>query len=363
MHPGDLWSLVTPVSDKAHWYDNRSHSNAATARRLQNVLMCPSTKTLSEVATKYRPDYLVTQHHIKMAKDMFGPNLGSLKGKTAQRKVKHVRSQVDPVPKGILAKHSNVTLAMDIMFINKQAFFITFSRTICFRIIHTLSDRQVDTIRMALKGVSRVYQHWGFLMTLIHADSEFKPIHEYFPQLQTADANDHIPEIEQYIRSVKDRVRSSYRMLPFSHVPRIILTHLVRNVIFWMNAFPSVQGRLRDNSLRYIMTGRPITYKAHVPCEFRQYPQTHEEHDNSMDKWMMGAICLGLTGNQLGGHYFMSLLTRSVIKCSRWTELPMPSDVIQRVNSMGTQQGMPRELVFRDHYAKEILDGLDDVGE
>ena len=42
-------------------------------------------------------DCLVTQHDIKVAKDMFGPNLGSLKGKTNWRKVKHVRSQVDPV--------------------------------------------------------------------------------------------------------------------------------------------------------------------------------------------------------------------------------------------------------------------------
>ena len=125
-------------------------------------------------------------------------------------------------------------------------------------------------------------------------------------------------------------------MLPFSHVPWIILIHLVRNAIFWMNAFPSTQGGLGHYSLQYIMTGCPITYKAHVWCEFGQYAQTHEEHNNSMDEWTMGAICLGPTGNQSGGHYFMSLPTRSVIRCSRWTELPMPSDIIKRVNSMGT---------------------------
>ena len=38
----------------------------------------------------------------------------------------------------------------------------------------------------------------------------------------------------------------------------------------------------------------------------------------------------------------------------------MPSDVIHRVNSMGTQQGMPRKLVFRDRHAKEKPDGLHD---
>ena len=325
--------------------------------------MHPSTKTLYERTTKYMPDCLVSQHHIEVAKHMFGPNLGSLKGKTTERKVKHVRSQVDPVPKQVLAEHCNVTLTVDIMFVNKQGFFITFSRTIFLGTIHALSNRQVDTITTALMGVSRVYQHQSFSITLIHADSEFEPIHEYLPQLQTADADDHVQEIEQYIRSMKYRVRSSYRMLPFSHVPQIILTHFVRNVIFWMNAFPSTQGGLGDNSSRYIMMGHPITYKAHVWCEIGQYTQTHEEHDQSMDEWTTGAICLGPTGNQSGGHYFMSLSTGSVIKRSRGTELPIPSDMIKRVNSMGTRQGIPRKLVFGDRHAKEIPDGLDDMGE
>ena len=127
-----------------------------------------------------------------------------------------------------------------------------------------------------------------------------------------------------------------------------------------MNAFPSTQGGLGDYLPQYIMTGWPITYKAHMWCEFGQYTQTHEEHDNSMDEQTTGVICLGPTGNQSGGHYFMSLSTRSVIRHSRWTELPMPSDIIHRVNSMGTQQGMPRKLVFGGHHAKEISDGLDD---
>ena len=94
-----------------------------------------------------------------------------------------------------------------------------------------------------------------------------------------------------------------------------------------MNAFPSTQGGLGDYSPQYIMTGWPITYKAHMWCEFGQYTQTHEEHDNSMDEQTTGVICLGPTGNQSGGHYFMSLSTRSVIRHSRWTELPIVGSV------------------------------------
>ena len=35
----------------------------------------------------------------------------------------------------------------------------------------------------------------------------------------------------------------------------------------------------------------------------------HEEHDSGMYDQMIRAICLGPTGNQQGGHYFMSLAT------------------------------------------------------
>ena len=57
-----------------------------------------------------------------------------------------------------------------------------------------MSNRQVDTITTALKAVLQVYHHRGFSITSIHTDSEFEPICEEYPQLQTADADDHVPE-------------------------------------------------------------------------------------------------------------------------------------------------------------------------
>ena len=138
---------------------------------------------------------------------------------------------------------------------------------------------------MALKGVSWVYQHRGFSITLIHADSEFEPLCKYFPQLQTADADDHVPGIEWYIRSMKDRVRSGFWMLPFSHVPWIILTHLDRNVVFWVNAFPSMQGGLGDNLLQYIMVGDPL-HTRHM-CSV-SLDNTLKHMKNTTIVWMSG---------------------------------------------------------------------------
>ena len=54
--------------------------------------------------------------------------------------------------------------------------------------------------------------------------------------------NKHQPDVERQIRSIKDRTRSTYTMLPFRHIPRVMLIHLVRNAVLWMNALPADDG-------------------------------------------------------------------------------------------------------------------------
>ena len=55
------------------------------------------------------------------------------------------------------------------------------------------------------------------------------------------------------------------------------------------------------------MTGQTLSFQRHARLELGVYVQTHEEHDNSMGPRTLGAICLGPTGNQQGGHWFLSL--------------------------------------------------------
>jgi len=52
----------------------------------------------------------------------------------------------------------------------------------------------------------------------------------------------------------------------------------------------------------------------------------HEKHNNSMDSRTSRAIALGPSGNEQGGHYFLSLHTGKMILRNNWTVLPMPND-------------------------------------
>ena len=131
-------------------------------------------------------------------------------------------------------------------------------------------------------------------MTECKADMEFEPVQNLFQgtTFNLCAEDEHIPEIERYIRTVKDRSRSGYNSLPFERIPRL------------------VEDGISDTLLpRYLITGQHRDYRKHVRLEFGAYVQTHEKHTNGMERRTCGAICLGPTGNEQGGHYFMSLAT------------------------------------------------------
>jgi hypothetical protein len=156
-------------------------------------------------------------------------------------------------------------------------------------------------------------------MTAILGNNQFEALRQRYPSLNTCAAEKHVPEIEHYIRTVKDRSQSTYQMLLFRHLPRIFLIHLFKNAVFWLNAFPHEDGASQKYSPRYIMTGQQLTFVNFAVIEFGAYAQTHEEHTNDMSQHTMG--CIWPTGNRQGAHWFMSLSSGRRMVQYRWTDL------------------------------------------
>jgi hypothetical protein len=117
-----MWSMLATVSDKSMSYTKRAYERAMMARKLQNIIMRPSSRKYKDVIVDYLRDCPVTKADIRAAEDIFGPNLGSLKGKTVRRSNERVVAGMDPVPEEVLQLHDRITLAIDIMFVNKIPF-------------------------------------------------------------------------------------------------------------------------------------------------------------------------------------------------------------------------------------------------
>ncbi|MDA3875508.1 MAG: reverse transcriptase domain-containing protein [Halothiobacillus sp.] len=347
-------------------YTRRQVQQADLARKIQNIIGRPGQRTMMDIATKHLlPNLPIDASDVAIAEDIYGSNLGSLKGKTPRRNNTHISTGISSVPPDILAAHRDVTLAIDIMFVNKIPFLITISRNIKFGTVERLINRQVSSIKRAIQTTIAQYHSRGFQVATILADPEFESLQGELPniQLHCCGANEHVPEAERFIRTLKDRARSCYNMLPFTHIPSLILVYLIRNAVFWLNSFPYSDGVSSTLSPRYLVTGRQINFERHVRTEFGAYVQTHEEHNNAMTARTTGAICLGPTGSVHGTHYFLNLSTGARITRHRWTDLPMPQDVINRVSQLGQAQRMPPTLTFGDRHGLEIFDAPDDIDD
>jgi hypothetical protein len=157
------------------------------------------------------------------AEDIFGPNLGSLKGKTVRRKNAHVPSLVADVPYQIIRAHRDVTLCFDIMFVNRIAFLVTVSRNIRFGTTERLASRNANVVARALVAVTKFYRQRGFRVKECHGDGEFEHLRadlaDVHAQLNITSENEHVPEVERYIRTIKERARAVYNTVPFQRLP------------------------------------------------------------------------------------------------------------------------------------------------
>ena len=100
--------------------------------------------------------------------------------------------------------------------------------------------------------------------------------------LNTHAENEHISKVERFIRTIKDSTRSTYRMLFFNMVPKLIVIRLAQNVVFWLKAFPMLDSISSKYSPRSLIIGFEVTYSKHIVIKFGTYAQTHEDHSNNM---------------------------------------------------------------------------------
>jgi hypothetical protein len=130
-----------------------------------------------------------------------------------------------------------------------------------------------------------------------------------------------------------------------------MLIDLVYSTTIWLNAFPPKDGVSSHLSPRNIITGITFDYDKHCRAQFGSYVQTHEEPatpSTMQEARTLGAICLGPTGNIQGSYKFLNLRTGQRITRQKWTDLPMPQEVIDRVNELGKANGQPELLTFYD---------------
>ena len=168
--------------------------------------------------------------------------------------------------------------------------------------------------------------------------------------------NEHVGDIETFIRTVKEWMRAIYNTLPFHKVPARLVVEMAKACVFWLNSLPPHSSFRIELSPRTIITGQKLDFKQHCHFQIGEYVQTQEEHDNSMSSQTVGALALHPTGNAQGGFYFMSLSTSQVLNQLRAMALPMPDHVVDQVHCMARQQKVNPGLLFGNRSMSSLND-------
>jgi hypothetical protein len=346
--------LVQTVKENESLFTQRQVAMAKEAQCLYEMIGRPSTKDfIAIIKNNLLPNATVSAQDIVRCEAIYGKDLGALQGKTTRGRPQHVTTDYVNIPPDILLHHRKITLAADIMFVGGISFLITTSRNIQFTTVEKVECKKETVLVKGIMKVVNLYQRRGFIVNICLMDNEFEkmraPLLEKGVALNICGPNEHVPEIERKIRTVKERVRGVITTLPFKSLPAILIVHAVIFSVMWLNFFPPSGGVSPTLSPQCIVTGLHVDCNKHCRIPFGAYAQVHAEPDpsnNAMVSRTVGGISLGPTGNIQGTYRFLSILSGKQIQARSFTPLPMPLDVIEKVESFAPSGN--QEIEFGD---------------
>ena len=130
-----------------------------------------------------------------------------------------------------------------------------------------LPSLQATDIGTALRRVINIYARGGFQVTTSLMDGAFAGLHDVCNQLQvtlnTTSRDEHVGDVERYIRTIKERMRGVANTIPFKRLTHNMIMELAKAVVYWLNSIPSHMGVSPTMSPRTIITGQVLDYHKH----------------------------------------------------------------------------------------------------
>ena len=346
--PTPSYSCVTTVADNRGAFTRRELEGADQAQHLYHTIGHLSQRKFETILDHGSIlNCPVTKADAQRANIIYGPDLAYLKGKTTEHPASpHVATQVpSPLPADIVKHHSNVTLCLDFFYVQCLPFVHAISRKIGYCQAVSVPDRTKETmLSFVNKSISEYTKH-GFEVVDIHADKEFECLRELLGNvsLEIGGPDEHVPEVEHSIRTMKETMQATAHGLPYRRLPKHMIAKLVAMATRCLNGFPKDDGVSEHMSPHSIITGRARMDYNKLPLGFGSYVQLLDRSVNTIRSRTIGAIALNPTGDDTGTYHFMSLKTGQLLTKGpgSWTEVPITDIAIARVEALVKHEGQP----------------------
>ena len=345
--------VTTAVKNEAMF----SPREVKAARGVRELMMIRGLTSMSEMQRLLMSGAILncpyTEQDVVRAQQIYGPDIASLKGKTKRSKGKRVL--IDTLSwRPIRAVQ---VMLVDLFCVCGVWFLLSLTTPLkMLMVTHLPEGKRMAGVFTALMAHIDAYKGRMFQIAGIRSDGEgaIVAIRDRIERLgvhvDVVSKEEHVPEVERYIGICKERCRGIIHSLPF-RLSRILVVWLVYYVVIRVNQslFDKTPGAVPPFCNFKL---RKIDHEIDYRIGFGEYVQVHEDNGNYQNSMMArttGAIALCPTGNLSGSVKFLSLSTWKVITRDKWTEVPMPQDVVLKLNAMAANDAtpIPRELVFQ----------------
>ena len=159
----DESNMVLTVRYKKKLYTARQVKSAELAREYQRKLGYASPGQLIKLIGQGKLDKsVITAQDVVRALDIFGPDLGSLKGKTTS----HKSELEEEVPAVVDRQFLNQIMYIDLMFVNSIPYLISVTNPLDYVMICKLSRKNKSSIWMNLESNIHHITKYGFKITM-----------------------------------------------------------------------------------------------------------------------------------------------------------------------------------------------------
>ena len=336
------------VADNAQFYSQRQVSRAKAARDLLHATGCPSVADLKTVLKMSGiANCPITLDDVDIAEQIFGPDVASLKGKTTRQKPAPVVADQVSMPQELVAKHENVVLCMDALFVNKMPFLVAISKNIKCRTAHFLQSRTIKSHHRTLDEVCGMHNDASFQIGCIECDLEFEPAMDPIKRamqihVNCVSAHEHVPKIERSNHVLKEHCRAMFHHLPREALPRLMIRVLVKESAKKLNYFPPKGGMSACCSPHAVLKRRKIAHLKHCTVSFGTCVQAHEDQNpkNTQEPCTLDCICLRLTDADQVGHEVLNLATGQSLTRCQVTSVPIAAATVKAIEASADKDGM-----------------------
>ena len=357
--PSDL-VLVETEQDNMLKYTKREVEGARRARDMLAKMGFPPVSHAIDIVTR-GVNFTVTGTDFRIADDIWGPDIASMKGKTKKRATNIADIEISRC----LVQQEQI-LSVDIMYVEGISSLIGLATPLDMTMAVSLltldsitGSRSVSIIRDGIVSFIAMLASRNFVTTLILSDGEGAigaikgELNLLGMEVDISGAGGHVARIERKIQTVKERVRAHIsHHLPFT-LNTLGIAMLVLFCVSRLN-FQTCGTGYRDESPRVAFSGRQVNQLLDFRVAFGDYLQcTVPNTDNTMDARTEDGIAMMPTSNRSGSVKVMSLKTGKIQIRDQFKVLPVPSTVIDRLNEMAAAEGRKILPRTKSVYIKE----------